>query len=933
MYDILGWLCHQRPDRCLEIQGHLLPLCAHCTGIYAGLLLGGLACLVRRRPLPSPVVWGALPGLLALPLQVFLGGDCSSLGRALLGLLFGGSASALLFGRPAWRRLCLAIGLSFLALAAIACGGGDHLQGPGMVPTWLGLGNSAWGVAHVTRVRCSSSEGGGISDDPAFSFFPAIAISPQGVIMAAWESDDFAGNSQIYLRSWDGTDWLELGGSGSGAGISNTFGSSRSASLALPANGFPVVAWSDNSSGTFQIYVRQWNGTAWVEMGGSATGGGVSGSILGADYPSLAVDSQGRPVVCWADPSAGNYEIYLRAWDGSAWVELDGSAAGGGISANLGISYVPSLVIDSDDRPVVAWHDSSAGPNEIYLRRWDGAAWVEVGGSASGGGLSDTPGWSYAPSLVLDSSGRPVVSWGDDSWGNLEIYLKRWDGAAWVDVGGSATNGGVSDNFTESIAPSLALDALDRPVIAWGDMNGFDRRIFLRLWDGTAWIELGGSGTGTGLSGGTQNGEIPALALDPLGVPVVTWASFTLSGPEIYVSAWTGAQWSGYGGSGSSGGMTQDADGSFSPSLAYDAQGNPCIAWAGGGVTNNEVYLRKWNGSAWEELGGSATAGGISATGGQSYLPGVALDSLGRPAVVWQDDDSGRHSIYLRRWNGVAWEELGGSGSGGGLSNSAGRATAPDMELDASGNPWVVWEDDSLGPTEIYLRYWDGAAWVELGGSATSGGVSGTPSVSSSPSIAMDALGRPWVAWQDISPGNSEVYLRRWDGAAWVEVGGSASGGGISDTAEASTQPRLSLDRSGQPLVVWVENSGGNQEIFARGWNGGAWAEIGGSASMGGISRSAGASDFPSLSLDSGGRAVVAWEDWTNGNPEIYVRHWAGAGWQEIGSGSGGPGGVSNAQGTSVSPSVAVRGSTAGVAWVDWGTGGTDIYFRSIPFP
>ena len=178
MHDILGWLCHQRPDRCLEIQGHLLPLCARCTGIYAGFLLGGLAWLGRRRPLPSSMGRWALPGLLALPIQVFLGGDVSSLGRALIGLLFGGSASALLFGRLAWRRLCPVIGLSFLALAAIACGGGDHLQGPGGVPTWRGLGNSAWGVAHVTRVQCSSSEGGGISDDPAFSFFPSIAISP-----------------------------------------------------------------------------------------------------------------------------------------------------------------------------------------------------------------------------------------------------------------------------------------------------------------------------------------------------------------------------------------------------------------------------------------------------------------------------------------------------------------------------------------------------------------------------------------------------------------------------------------------------------------------------------------------------------------------------------------------------------------------------------
>ena len=36
-------LCHGIPERCLELFGQPMPICARCTGIYAGMLAGILA--------------------------------------------------------------------------------------------------------------------------------------------------------------------------------------------------------------------------------------------------------------------------------------------------------------------------------------------------------------------------------------------------------------------------------------------------------------------------------------------------------------------------------------------------------------------------------------------------------------------------------------------------------------------------------------------------------------------------------------------------------------------------------------------------------------------------------------------------------------------------------------------------------------------------
>jgi hypothetical protein len=74
----------------------------------------------------------------------------------------------------------------------------------------------------------------------------------------------------------------------------------------------------------------------------------------------------------------------------------------------------------------VAWEDDSGGDREIYVRRWNGSSWEEVGsGSASGGGISDSGGYSYDPSLAV-ADGTPYVAWYDYNGGDYEIYVRRW---------------------------------------------------------------------------------------------------------------------------------------------------------------------------------------------------------------------------------------------------------------------------------------------------------------------------------------------------------------------------------------------------------------------------------------------------------------------------------------------------------------------------
>jgi hypothetical protein len=112
---------------------------------------------------------------------------------------------------------------------------------------------------------------------------------------------------------------------------------------------------------------------------------------------------------------------------------------------------------------------------------------VEVGaGSASGGGISNNDGNSQAPSLVVDLGGKLYVSWMDDKFGfnsGWDIYMKTWNGSNWVEAGaGSATWGGISDNYGASEYPSLAVDQEGILYLAWFDLTSNNHEIYVKRY-------------------------------------------------------------------------------------------------------------------------------------------------------------------------------------------------------------------------------------------------------------------------------------------------------------------------------------------------------------------------------------------------------------------------------------------------------------------
>ncbi len=402
------------------------------------------------------------------------------------------------------------------------------------------------------EVSTGSAGGRGVSNSNGRSFRPALAVAPSGRAYLAW-ADGSSGNNEIYVRRWNGMAWEEATpGSARGGGISNTRGESLDPAIAIAPNGTVYVAWQEfvqiaGARGAFEVYVRRLSGGLWQEVGaGSASGRGASGNSGNSFGVALALGpgalgAASTPYIAWADDQGvlgGNLEIYARRFDGVGWVELGpGGATGGGVSRTEGDSRDPSLAVAPNGSLYLAWSDDSSGNDEIYVRRFTGSSWVDVGvDSAAKGGVSNSRDASQGPSLAVGPDGAPYVAWFDRSAGDTEIYVRRFVGGLWQEMGAnSATGGGISNNAGSSLDPALAVALSGRVTVAWQDRSGSNADIYALQWTGTAWQRMGaGSLFPTGISNtGTFSSE-PAVAITQDGIPYVAWNEAVLDG-QIYV--------------------------------------------------------------------------------------------------------------------------------------------------------------------------------------------------------------------------------------------------------------------------------------------------------------------------------------------------------------------------------------------------------------
>jgi uncharacterized repeat protein (TIGR01451 family) len=367
---------------------------------------------------------------------------------------------------------------------------------------WVGANGLPydWATTANARVSFLSND----SDGPCLAMdnngFPCMVWGEKIIpsVITSWETQ--------FVR-WNGSGWVNAQGqayNGVNANISNTPSTSYGTCLAIDSSNNPHVVWYDFQGAGFSfdiMYVR-WNGLSWVNAQGIPYDGvnaKVSKTTSSSEFPVIRLDGNDNPCIAWSEGTFGGYDIVCIKWNGTQWVGANGLAynpatgANANVSRNAGFSSYPSLAIDSDNNPCLAWHDYTYGGTSIMCVKWDGTQWVGGNGfpynnltgangivasclfipnGASAGRLS-----AKLTSVRFDSGDRINLAFWGNIAGNRGVFFVKSSSSGWLNADGnpfdqvSGLNAFTYDgmlstytNFANTI--SLDLDKSDIPYIA-----------------------------------------------------------------------------------------------------------------------------------------------------------------------------------------------------------------------------------------------------------------------------------------------------------------------------------------------------------------------------------------------------------------------------------------------------------------------------------
>lgn len=309
---------------------------------------------------------------------------------------------------------------------------------------------------------------------------------------------------------------------------------------------------------------------------------------------------------------------------------------------------------------------------------------------------------------------------------------------------------------------------------------------------------------------------------------------------------------------------------SRSPSVAIAKRQEPVVAYVrttpqSDGRQVGNIFVERWNGADWQPLGAAVNTKRRFA----AELPSLVVDAQDRPVAAWyeaQNEVSSRFAVYVKRWNGSAWEPLGGA-----LNSDLRRsALSPSLALGPDQQPVVALAEAGTGGLLVRVRRWDGAQWQLVGGPVDIG-------LGAETQVAVDGAGRISVAFtREVAFSLRQVFVVRWDGVQWAPLGGTVN----RDATRPSASPSLAVAPDGRVSIAWQEQVENANKVYTSQWDDAtaAWVPLGGALDGGVAARS---TVLPRLALLRTGEPVAAWTDASTF--QTHVHRWTGVAWRALG--------------------------------------------------
>ncbi len=356
-------------------------------------------------------------------------------------------------------------------------------------------------------------------------------------------------------------------------------GSTYYSQIAADNHGQPIISTvglgTDNK---YCLYFTKWSEnigagicggghqSCWTNLEGTEAGGRNNelcvpdGSIENKQYKLLTFTNGNPAVVVRSNVTASDYRLYYAEWNSIAgWTNVDGVTSGPELMSNTNINIMPDawkFLIDNYDEPTIFWAENSGSiPNIVvnsFFARGVSGDWKHADR------VTDGKEEVINHSITI-SAGTVIIDFNYDysgkiyfvcSWSVLTTKAFKFDGTNYQNLTNTNLTLPVTNasNLTTVVGqiltyPKIRISTDNELFVAYTYSNN----PYIGKWKDGAWKYVNNSGSGFQSLFLGNHLNIIDFNLDPDNKPIIIMKDFTVIGghdyTEIYMTRWNGSAW------------------------------------------------------------------------------------------------------------------------------------------------------------------------------------------------------------------------------------------------------------------------------------------------------------------------------------------------------------------------------------------------------
>jgi len=516
--------------------------------------------------------------------------------------------------------------------------------------------------------------------------------------------------------------------------------------------------------------------------------------------------------------------------------------------------YDPAVAMDGSGNFVITWLDNRNGKSTTHAQRF------------RSNGVKDGPNFGITDddlniprdhkAIAMDASGNFVKLWIGEGGVQGNIYGQRYDREGKK----QGLSFRIDEDYVYYYGVAIAMDGSGNFVIVW---CGRDRgvKVFAQRFD------RNGNKIGENIRVSDKGWAIYcSIAMDEKGNFVVVWVD---EGPVYQIYAQR------YSSDGSRQGdifLVNDntrINNQCDPAISLDGSGNFMIAWMDGRNGNWDIYAQRYDGNG-NKQGVNFRVNDDAGTSTQ-YQSAITVDGSGNFVIIWTDGRNGNWDIYAQRYDGNGNKQ----GVNFRVNDDVGSSTQYQsaITVDGSGNFVITWTDRRNGIWDIYAQRYEKSGNKQGVNFRVNDDEGSSYQINAA--LAVHESGNFVVAWQDYRYGQySDIFAQRFNSS------GARQGINfrVNDHSGSVSQglPAIAMDGSGNFIIAWEDRRNGKYDIYAQRYNSNG-NRLGANFMVNDAEGSSYAY-HPAVAADGSGNFVITWDDWRNGNRDIYAQRYDGNG-------------------------------------------------------